>query len=266
VRTSEAVTLAYLVYAVVVAWVRPIAPRQRGIVTIVAALDAAWILAIASPRSSFPAALRDWLPALQILIGYRLSGPLFTDPMPRVEAWLGRSDRWLFDRAGFGWFAARGPRAMLELLELAYVSAYLMVPLGFALAYWSAGGVDADRYWTPVVAAELVCYAVLPWVRTRTPASLGLDVAIDSRPVTARRMNRTIQRHGSIQVNTIPSGHAAGAFATALVAGAVVPLALVPLLLLATAITVGSVVGRYHYFIDGLLGAAVGVWAAVRFG
>jgi membrane-associated phospholipid phosphatase len=183
--------------------------------------------------------------------------------MPHAEAWLVASDRWWFDTGGLRWFAERGPRAILELLELAYTAAYVMVPLGFALVYWTATPVHADRYWTGVVTAALACYAMLPWIRARTPDALCDHVAINDRTVTMRRLNRAIQTHGSIRVATIPSGHAAAALATALMAGTFVPAALLPLLVLALAIALGSVVGRYHYVVDAVLGFAVGALAVL---
>jgi membrane-associated phospholipid phosphatase len=260
-RTVEWIVVAYLAYVVVLAWLWPMRQRVRVIATLVAAADAALIAWLSARTSTAALVARDWLPAAHILIGYRLSGPFFHAPMAPAEGWLVASDRWWFEVAGLRWFADRGPRVLLELLELAYTSAYVMVPLGFAIVHWAATPVDADRYWTAVVSAELVCYAMLPWLRARTPDALGDHVTIDDRAVTLRRLNRALQHHGSIRVTTIPSGHAAGALATALMAGAFVPAALVPLLILALAIALGSVVGRYHYAIDALLGFAVGAIA-----
>jgi membrane-associated phospholipid phosphatase len=58
-------------------------------------------------------------------------------------------------------------------------------------------------------------------------------------------------------VNTLPSGHAAGALATALAVGSVVPLAGVVFLLLAASIALATVLGRYHYVVDTVLGVLV---------
>jgi hypothetical protein len=263
VRTVEWIVVIYLVYVAALAWRWPMAARARAAVTIVAAGDAGLIVWLASLASPVALVARDWLPALHILIGYRLSGPFFTAPMRRLEFRLVTSDRWWFERAGLGWFAARGPRLVLELLEAAYASAYVMVPLGFAIVFSGSGSVDADRYWAPVVLAELVCYAMLPWLRARTPDAIGAHTAINARLVALRRLNRVIQAHGSIRVATIPSGHAAGALATALSVAVFVPAALGPLLLWVVAIALGSVVGRYHYAIDALAGLAVAAVAVL---
>ena len=63
----------------------------------------------------------------------------------------------------------------------------------------------------------------------------------------------------SVQLNTFPSGHAAASLATALAVGARLPLPGLLLGLLAIAIVIGSVVGRYHYAADALAGAALAI-------
>ena len=67
-------------------------------------------------------------------------------------------------------------------------------------------------------------------------------------------------------MNTIPSGHAAGAVAVAITLGWLhSPLA--PVFgLVALAICIATVVGRYHFVVDTVAGAAVAVtwWLAVR--
>jgi membrane-associated phospholipid phosphatase len=262
IRSSEAIVLVYLGYLVLLALVRPLLPRRRAAILTTAGVDAALIVWLSREVSPAALAVRDWLPAGQILIGYWLSGPFFQSPMRHIEARLSAHDRWWFDAAGLAWFARRGPRLVLELLELAYTSAYVVVPAGFALARAWSPGLDADRYWTGVVAAELACYGALPWIQTRTPGSLGDQTAIDARSIAVRRFNRRVQQRASIQVNTFPSGHAAGAMATALAAGLVVPSLITVLMPLALVIALASVIGRYHYALDSVLGLAVGAVAA----
>jgi mono/diheme cytochrome c family protein len=59
--------------------------------------------------------------------------------------------------------------------------------------------------------------------------------------------------------NTFPSGHVAIALAAAVSTLAVAPRAGIGFLILAVGILIGSVTGRYHYSIDALTGAMVGV-------
>jgi len=260
-RTSEIIVLAYLAYLVVVAWALRIPARRRAIVTGVALLDAAAIVWL-SRQSGAWTVVRDWQPVLQILVGYELSGLFFEKPMMGAEAWLSRVDRWLFERLGLGAAIARAPRIVLELLEAAYVSVYVVLPLGFAVALAIGPHVDVDRYWSVVTLAALCSYAVLPWVQTRPPRALNDQMAGIDRGLAVRRLNEFILSRASVQVNTFPSGHAAGAFATALAVAAISPAAGWAFAALALGIVIGSVVGRYHYAADSIAGllVAFGAW------
>jgi hypothetical protein len=112
--------------------------------------------------------------------------------------------------------------------------------------------------------AEFICYLALPFLRSRPPRSLEPAGVIARRTPRMRRLNDAIVGGGSIQVNTIPSGHVAGALAAGL---AVWPWsAAVGAILIITAvlIAVAATAGRYHYALDCLLGAgvAIAVWLA----
>lgn len=265
-RTYEWIIVGYLIYLAVLAWVMPLSAARRRLVAAVAVADIAIVWWMSRERSALVSLARDWVPSLQILVCYWLSGAFFLRPMPRVEAWLASWDRTLFDGLGVGYVASRGPRMLLEYFELAYLTVYFLIPLAFAIPYFLAPGFDIDRYWTIVVVAELACYGALPWIQTRPPRALRLHVAIEDRRVAIHRLNGWVLGLGSIQVNTFPSGHAAGSVATALAVGEVVPSAFLPVLALATSITIGSVLGRYHYAADSVTGVmvAVAAWAFLR--
>ena len=263
-RTSELFIAGYLAYLTVLAWVMPLPTSRRRLVTAIALVDIAVIWWVAQAGSAPGRFIRDWSPAVQILLAYWLSGAFFLAPMAKIEAWLAAWDRRFFEELGAGHLATRGPRWLLEYLEFAYLTVYVLVPGGFAVVYFLAPGADVDRYWTVVVAAELLCYAMLPWIQTRPPRALRLHCAIEDRPLAIHRLNTFVLGLGSIQVNTFPSGHAAGSLATAFVVGLFVPTAFVPLLVLAVSITIASVIGRYHYAADAVAGVivAIAVWLA----
>jgi hypothetical protein len=260
-RTSELIVLAYLAYLLIAAWAMRLSSRPRLVVTAVALADALWIwwLSRQAGRWTF---IRDWQPIVQILIGYWLSGLFFRAPMPRIEAWLSATDRALFTRFHLNAAISHGPRIVLELLEGAYLSVYFVLPLGFAVALLIDPQLDVDRYWSVVTLAELSCYGVLPWVQTRPPRALNDQMAIAQRTLTFRRLNDMVLRRGSIQVNTFPSGHAAGALATALAVSHISSIAGLFFGLVALAIVAGSIIGRYHYAADSIAGliVAVGAW------
>jgi hypothetical protein len=260
---AYSIIVAFLLYAAVLARIRPLPPSRRAIVSGVVIADTLLLWWLSQARTGAAFVIRDWMPAVQILIAYWISGAFVGPPMAGAEAWLTEWDRRLFDRAGVSRAIARAPRVVLEGLEAAYLSVYVVVPMGFAIVWFGAIDLDVRRYWNVVVASELICYAMLPWIRTRPPRTVGDHPVIDSRRVMLRRLNLLVLHRGSIQANTVPSGHAAGAVATALMVMAYLPGPGLALMVLAFAIMAGSIVGRYHYLMDSVLGAAVAVvvWA-----
>ena len=201
------------------------------------------------------------VPALLLLPGYWLSGFYFRDPQPWLESWLLESDRRFFAIGQVNRWLARSPRWTLEALEAIYVGDYGVVAIGALVA--AVHGVGAvTHYWSVVLTAELACYVALPWVRSRPPRTLEPAGVLDARGVTLRRLNASIVERASIQANTLPSGHVAGAMAAAL---AILPLSTAVgtvLTLAAILIGVAAVAGRYHYGVDCVAGASVAVVAA----
>jgi hypothetical protein len=229
-----------------------------------ACLPALWFTVTATGMVGLAGAVV--MPSLFLVASYWLSGLFFTRPMPRVEEALLRGDRWLMPRLGLQWLAAHGPRWVLELLELSYLLVYPMVPAGALTLALAGRGDELPRYWAVTFAATLPCYAMLPWLQTRPPRALEAAGPLSARNLWLRRLSLTVLRLGSHQANTVPSGHAAGAFATALAVASVLPVPGAAFLVLATMIAVATVVGRYHYAIDTLLGVAVAFAAWVMVG
>ncbi len=265
-RVSEWIILGYLGYLLALLPVRPI-PRARrlGVAILAPALAIVVMVVARLPVSAVTTLLREWLPLPYVLVCYWMTGFYFVRPQEAFET------RFVaFDRRARRWFGAehaatRAPRALLEALEVAYFSCYLVLPAGM-IALMLAGRADgADRYWSTVLAAELACYGVLPWIRTRPPWALGGTEALDARGVLVRRVNLLLVRQASTQANTFPSGHAAGALAAALAVAMVWPAAGAVFGVVAVSIMAGSVVGEYHYAGDALTGAltAVAAWGLV---
>jgi len=202
------------------------------------------------------------VPSLALLFGYWLSGRFFVAPMREVEAWLMAVDtRWLRTPGILATYAD-GPRVVREILETAYVLVYAIIPAGVATLAIGGHAHAIPRFWTVVLLAEFLSYGMMPWLQTRPPRVLESAVGMIPPGSMVRRLNGAILDRGSIQANTVPSGHAAGAVATALAVMGVMPYAGAVFLALALAIVVATVVGRYHYLIDSLLGVlvAAGVW------
>ena len=206
------------------------------------------------------------IPLVILLVGYRLSGLFFVSPMRAVERWLMAIDDRLLRRPGILAAYDAGPRIVRELFETAYVLVYPVIPAA-AVTLVNGGHFDAlPRFWATVLLAEFVSYGMLPWLQTRPPRAIESAAGARHPPSAVRQFNEAILNRGSIQVNTVPSGHAAGAVAAALAVADVMPVAGIVFAFLAAAIVAATVLGRYHYLVDSLLGAlvAVSAWLICR--
>lgn len=200
------------------------------------------------------------VPSIVLLAGYRLSGLFFTTPMGTAERWLMTiDDRFLRLPGVFATYEA-SPRFIRELMETAYLLVYPVIPAAATTLMMGDRPDALPRFWATVLLAEFVSYGVLPWLQTRSPRAIEPALASHSQ-LAVRRFNAAILSRGSIQVNTVPSGHAAGAVATALAVATAMPAAGMVFGVLAAAIVVSTVLGRYHYLVDSLLGVAVAVVA-----
>jgi len=256
------ISLAYLVYLACASLMRREFAAIRGRVFAGTFFLAAMCLILrlpAVPTTPF----RIVVPALVLLFGYQLSGLFFVRVDWVIEQRLLRLDRrLLFDTGVLGW-CRHAPALLDESLELTYLLVYTALPAGAVLLASTGHSTAIDRYWTIVLGAEFLCYGALPWIQTRPPMLLEADS--HHREGIVRRVNQVIAARASIRANTIPSGHAAGAVAAALAIGTVLPMAGALFLLLALSIATASVVGRYHYLLDSVLGVlvAVAAWASI---
>lgn len=256
-RVSEWVSFAYFVYLLAVALVKAPWSRRGQAAAATAAASLATLAPLMIPDTGLARIVRDWLPAVFLTIGYWLSGWYFVAPMPRIEARFLAWDWRVLGRDGGASLVLALPRSAIEALELAYVGCFLFVPSGMLILAIAGHASAADRFWTLVLAAELGSFAFLPWIQTRPPRSLETGIGVERRPLLLRHVNRFMVKHTSIGVNTFPSGHVAGALATAIAVAEVQP-GLWPWMFGgALLITIASVVGRYHYFVDAVAGATL---------
>ena len=222
-------------------------------------LLAVWLSAADAPLPRFVA------PLLVLVAGYWLTAPFYTRASPELEAWLMRGDHRLeVDR-----FAAAAPRWFGSAMEAAYAGCYPFIVVAAIPAFRHSADAFA-WHWTLVLSAELACYVTLPWLQARPPRELrnstrlifpGSDSLNREKSTGSnflRRFNERVLRHLSVRATTIPSGHVAGPVAASLAAWMIAPEYGPWLLAGAAAITAATVIGRYHYAIDALLGALVG--------
>jgi hypothetical protein len=173
-RTSEWIQTGFVSALAVAAWVRPLTPRRRLTVTLLAAgTIVAVALACFSKSILAPvqvSILRDWLPVPLALVPYWQTGQFFVGPNKKIQAWLVKTDRWVEQLASrTGWSFGRITRLTMEW---AYMLCYPLVPLGLAVLYLAGLRRDASTYWFLVLVPTYLCYAITPFVlRFRRAAS-----------------------------------------------------------------------------------------------
>ena len=261
-RVSDWIVSGFFAYLVVLARMLPLSARHRTRVLLIGMVSVGVVVVLSQLRLQLSMRVtRDWIPAVLLLQGYWTCGLFFRSPMLALEERLLRMDQWLLSRAALESLIRRGPRLLLELLELAYLCAYpfVLIAYGLFIQAGNTGEVGTDRFWTCVLLASLGCYGVLPWIQTRPPRSLEPVPPLDQRHLLFRRVNNRVLSYMSVEVNTVPSGHTATTLAAALAAGSFVPTLLPWLIAFALTVAVATVVGRYHYSLDTLLGLGVGV-------
>jgi hypothetical protein len=256
-RASEWIQAGFATIFALAAWFSPLSVRRRWTVTLLATFA---IVAISLARLSEQilepgqaSILRDWLPVPLMLVPYWQTGQFFRGPNQKIQGWLLKSDRWLQNVAwGKSWQLGRVARLSMEW---AYMLCYPLVPLG--LGTLCAGGMRryADTFWFLVLLPTYLCYAITPFVPALPPRSIGSSPSGSS--VKSRVFNLWILKHGSIQAISFPSAHVASALAVSLVVVNYLPLAGSLFLAVSFWIAVAAVVGRYHYAIDVVLGAAM---------
>jgi hypothetical protein len=205
------------------------------------------------------------VPGALLLGGYWLSGFFFRAPQLWLERFLIDSDARVIQAVGINRALRRAPLWVLELLEACYTADYAVVGAG-AIITGFAGLDPLTSYWSLVLAAELACYAALPWLRSRPPRVLEGPGVVADRAPRLRRLNVAILDRASVQANTLPSGHVAGAVAASLAVWQLDATAGGVLMILAVLIATAAAVCRYHYVVDCVTGAAVAAVAWIIVG
>lgn len=261
-RTTEWINLVFFSFFVIAAWLRPLTRRRRMVIMAIGTTGIILIVAAQLAHLFLPpfavSVARDWLPAALMPMVYWQAGRFSSRVNESFQTRLQRLDdnllgSWMQNLAAkpvYRWVAAS--------LELAYLSCYVLVPMGLGVLYLAHMRRQASEYWSVVLPATYPCYAFTAFVQTLPPRSLKTDSV---RPIAGniRTFNLWIVRRMSIQLNTFPSAHV-----TATLGGSLVLLHFVPgvgwaFLLVSIGIAFGAVLGRYHYAADVLLGAALAV-------
>ena len=255
-RTSEWIQIGFSAGMALLAWMRPLELRQRFRVALLAIAVAGAILCARLALHGFAGSVvRDWLPVALLLFPYWQAGQFFTGPDERIQGWLARTDERML-RALEGLTGCDEKHGWARYFELAYLMCYPLVPIGLGVLYLAHHRPDADFYWIVVVLASDICFAATIFVPAMPPrllreAQAGSVVSKNE----VRRLNEAVLNRGSIQAITFPSAHVASTTAVALVLTYFLPAVGAIFLVIAVSIACGAFLGRYHYFLDVVLGA-----------
>jgi len=225
-------------------------------------------------RSVFLATIRDWFPAVLILLAYRESGLFFfPDSTHRLDYLFVRWDHALLENRWVLGLLDSGAPWLQRYLEFAYSLCYPLVPLGLGALYvlreWPklapGGRFDADRaidrFWTTVLLAQFTCYVLFPLFPSTPPRFFFHDFPGPVVQPIFRTVNFWILGQYGIESSVFPSGHVAAVTAVALSVRACWPRAGVFFGIAAASVAVATVIGRYHYAADAAAGALIGIAA-----
>jgi membrane-associated phospholipid phosphatase len=268
-RTSEWIQAGFAIFLVLAAWISPLPARRHAIIAIFGAFAVAVVLMsrfsiyVLAPRPA--SILRDWLPAVLMLVPYWQTGQFFTGPNPKIQSWLVESDRRLAKLLHPG-VLAFGRYTRLSM-EWAYMLCYPLPLAGLAVLYAAGMRRYATTYWPIVLLPTYFCYALTPLVPALPPRNIAGKASAAGARTRSRVFNLWILKHGSIQAISFPSAHVACALAISFVLLHYVPIAGAIFLAIAVWIGVAAIVGGYHYAIDVWLGAVaalivLAVWGA----
>ncbi len=222
--------------------------------------------------------VRDWLPAILLLLAYRETGLfIHPDPAHRLDHLFILWDNRVLQSRLVEWLLSACSPWLQHYLELCYLLCYPLVPLGFAALYLAkstrgmghelsettanARHATVDFFWTTVLLATLFCYGIYPLFPLTPPRVLFNDVPGPTVTPLLRHLNVWVLDRFSVQACLFPSGHAASVTAAALAVlrhhrrlGIIFCIA-------ALSVAAATVYGRYHYLADALAGVLVGIVA-----
>ena len=255
-------TLAYLAVVTVmlgVRWSRPLPHRE--LLALAHVLILVIILLAAKLRTHRPGALLSEFYPVIIATGLytevgmlNLAVGVSHDDL--VQSW----EQSLFgSQPSLDWIRSQPWPFQSAVLHLAYMSYYVIVP-GAPLGLWLSGRREASRETVlRIMATFYVCYTIFLLFPVAGPRYLFEMAQNPATAVAPARWVHAILQSGSAWGTAFPSSHVAVALVAALSALLAWRKLGVPLTVLAILLGMGTVYGQFHYAVDALCGAALGM-------
>jgi membrane-associated phospholipid phosphatase len=254
------VVAAYLVFATVLAsWSAMRGDGRPAVIGVYVVLLAAAVILVRS-RGKAVQFFRDWFPLLAL--------PALYWAIPGTAIGVGPFDGAVqgWDRAMFGTDAARTFAGsapwwpLSELLHAAYLSYYAIIYLPPLLMYLRGDARAFSRTVHAFAIAMVVCFAVFCLFPVEGPryawsAPAGVPDGV------VRRMVNAILESGSSRGTAFPSSHQAIALVMGLSSLSWDRRLGLPVTVVSVLLGLGAVYGGFHYAVDMLAGAVVGMSA-----
>lgn len=265
-RISERVVLAFFAWTSILAISLSIASnvRLRILVWNVAVLFI-YLFVWRFRRSTWMEIVRDWLPQALVILAYKEMGWF----APAAHAYL-LEHKWIvWDRVILDdWhiravIEALGP-VLPTLLELAYVLVYALPPAAMATLYGLGGRGSADTLLTIYLLGMFLCYGQFPFWPSEPPRTVFPGHDLPHVTTWVRDFSLWVVGSYGIHTSVFPSAHVSGAVAIAFGMAYLFPkrrLLIAVYGIYAAFVATATIYGRYHYAIDAIVGAAVGVAA-----
>ncbi len=264
IRSSEWVILGFLLYAIALAALLPIAPSVRHLVTvlnlgILAGYALLLVMVQTKPALDFRVT-RDLLPLALIVLAYREMG-WFAQPHLNhsLEASWVAWDRVVLRGGATAVIESIGP-VIPSILEISYALVYALAPFAIAMLYIYGRRENIDEFLLIFALAVLLCYAQFPFWPADPPRVLFRGEDLPAYKTIFRSFNLWMLGNYGIHTSVFPSAHVAGAFATAFGAMRALPerrWAGRFFFGIASLIAIATVYGRYHYLSDAAAGLLV---------
>jgi membrane-associated phospholipid phosphatase len=274
-RPAEIWAMAYFAYAALLAALLAMPAGIRGrCLSLGLGLSAAVLLLAVLENRLAPrppdrphlwTILRDWLPLGLALVAYRQMDwftPAAHDHHLE-QSWV------VWDRALLGPWGLRAAIESLGLvlpayLELCYLVVYAIGPFALAVLYILRRRDRAPLVVFTYLAGTLAAYALFPYFPSEPPRSVYPGQDLPAVTTALRRLNLGIVGGYGIHSSVFPSAHVSSAFSAAFGMLLALPRRRglwIGMLVYAASVAVATVYGRYHYAVDAVAGAALGLGA-----
>ena len=255
---AEWISLIAFSFFIIAALLRSVTNQRRIAIVAIGAIGLLLIASLQFADQFLPqfraSAVRDWLPVVLMPMVYWQAGWCSGRLNKSFQTSLQRLDHKLLS----GWLpslAKPSYRWVVACLELAYISCYVLVPLGLVVLHINGMQRHSADYWSVVLLATYPCYAFTAFFPTHPPRLLETGSA-NTAAGKIRRFNLWIVRLVSTQMNTFPSAHVTATLGSSLVLLHFMPSTGLVFVLVSIGIALGAVLGRYHYAADVVVAAA----------